>query len=357
MKFIIAAGGTGGHINPGIAIATMLKQNGHDIIFIGTDKGLEVDLVPKAGFELKLIHVMGLKSGIINKVKAIFMLQNGIKECKKIIEEYKPDMVIGTGGYVTAPLMMAAIKQKIPTMIHESNALPGKTTKLLSKKVDCIAVGFEEAKQRLGNGKNIIWTGNPNKMGITNITKEEAKKKIGIQGKILLVFGGSQGAKKINETMIELIEKYEIKGYTLIYATGPKHYDDVIAQIKKIPENVKIEKYIYNMEEVMRASDLLICRSGALTVSEIATVGVPSILIPFPYAAENHQYYNAQALENAQAAKIIEEKNLTTQNLYENINQILFDDKKIKEMSENAKKLEVENPLKKIKEEIEKILK
>lgn len=355
MKIIIAAGGTGGHITPGIAIATMLKQEGNEVIFVGTEKGLEVDLIPKAGFELKYIHAAGLKGGIINNMKAIFALQKGIAECKKIIKEYKPDVVIGTGGYVTAPLLMAGISLKIPTMIHESNALPGKTTKWLTKQVDCVAVGFEEAKKRLGNLKNIVCTGNPNKMGLSTLTQEQAKSKLGVQGKLVLVFGGSQGAKKINETMIELINQNKIQNYTLIYATGPKHYENIIEQIKNIPSNVKIEKYIYNMEEVMRASDLVICRSGALTVSEIATVGVPSILIPFPYAAENHQYYNAKTLEDVKAARIIEEKDLTLEKLQENLQQLLTDDKVLKQMARNAKQLENKNSLEKIKQEIQKI--
>jgi len=355
MKFIIAAGGTGGHITPGIAIATMLQQEGHEVIFVGTEKGLEVDLVPKAGFELKFIHAAGLKGGIVNNMKAIFALQKGIGECKKIIKEYKPDMVIGTGGYVTAPLLIAGAALKIPTMIHESNALPGKTTKWLAKQVSLVAVGFEEAKKRLGNNENIIWTGNPNKMGLLTLTKEQAKNKLGIQGKVVLVFGGSQGAKKINETMIELINQKQIQGYTLIYATGPKHYENIIEQLKDLPYNVRIEKYIYNMEEIMRASDLVVCRSGALTISEIATVGIPSILIPFPYAAENHQYYNAKTLEDVEAAKIIEEKDLSMEKLQETLQQLLADDKVLEKMAQNAKKLENKNTLEKIKQEIQKI--
>lgn len=357
MKFIIAAGGTGGHITPGIAIATMLKQDGHEVFFVGTEKGLEVDLVPKAGFELKLIHASGLKGGIVNNMKAVWNLQKGIQECKKLIKEYQPDMLIGTGGYVTAPLMLAGMQLKIPTMIHESNALPGKTTKWLSRKMDCVAVGFEDAKKRLEKGKHVVWTGNPNKMGLSTLTKEEAKRKLGVQGKLVLVFGGSQGAKKINETMIELIQNKQIKEYTLIYATGPKHYDNIMAELSEVPSNIRVEKYIYNMEEVMRACDLVICRSGALTVSEIATIGVPSILIPFPYAAENHQYYNAKTLENAQAARIIEEKDLTAQKLQETLQQLLQDDTLLKQMAQNAKKLENKNTLEKIKKEIENLLK
>lgn len=356
MKFLMAAGGTGGHITPGIAIATMLKNNGHEVIFIGTENGLETDLVPKAGFDIKYIHALGLKSGIMNKLKAIRALNKGINECKNLISEEKPDMVIGTGGYVTAPLMIAGISKKIPTMIHESNALPGKTTKWLAKKVDCVAVGFEAAKEKLNNLGNVVCTGNPNKMGMSNISKEEAKKKINIEGKLVLVFGGSQGAKRINETMIELINNKEFKGYNVIYATGPKHYDNILSQIKEIPNNVTIEKYIYNMEEIMRASDVVVCRSGALTISELSTVGVSSILIPFPHAAENHQYYNARTLADVEASIIIEEKNLTSKALKSKLEELINDDERLIKMQEAAKKIEKKNVLEEIMKEIDKVI-
>ena len=356
MKFLMAAGGTGGHITPGIAIATMLKNKGHEVIFVGTENGLETDLVPKAGFELKYIHARGLKGGVINNVKALIELGKGIKECEKLIKTEKPDMVMGTGGYVTAPLMIAGINLKVPTMIHESNALPGKTTKWLARKVSCVAVGFEDAKIRLGNLDNVICTGNPNKMGMINMPKKEAKEKLNVNGKLVLVFGGSQGAKKINETMITLINSNSFQGYHVIYATGPKHYENIIAELKEIPENVKVEKYIYNMEEVMRASDIVVCRSGALTVSELSTVGVGSILIPFPYAAENHQYYNAKTLEDAGAGIIIEEKDLTPEILKSKLEELMNNETRLQEMQVCAKKLEKKNVLEEIAKEINKVL-
>ncbi|MBR3281534.1 MAG: UDP-N-acetylglucosamine--N-acetylmuramyl-(pentapeptide) pyrophosphoryl-undecaprenol N-acetylglucosamine transferase [Clostridia bacterium] len=400
MKFLIAAGGTGGHITPGIAIAKALKENGEEVIFIGTENGMEKDLVPNAGFDIKYIHASGLKSGLVNKLKAINDLNKGIKECIKIIEEEKPDMCIGTGGYVTAPLLMAANKIKIPSLIHESNALPGKTTSLMAKRVNEVAVGFEEAKNRLKKG-NIVVTGNPNKMGLNSLTKQEAKDKIDIEGKILLIFGGSQGAKKINETILSIIDQKLFGEYTVIYATGPKHFNEIANELKRSNDKYEIEenedeillykilgdingsltftsskeginkdiktidsnlidrkhpiivkKFIYNMEEVMKASDLVICRSGALTCTEIAEVGVASILIPFPYAAENHQFFNAKTLENVNAAIIIEEKDLNTKLLIERINDIILNDEQLEEMAANSKKLKIDNPIGRIKEEI-----
>lgn len=357
MKILIAAGGTGGHINPGIAIGKMLQEKGNAVKFVGTEKGLEKDLVPKAGFTLAFIHAEGLHRGFsLKNVKTMMTLMRGVKECKELIQKEQPDLVIGTGGYVTAPLMLAGLQLKVPTMIHESNALPGKTTIWLSQKVDLVALGFEDAKRHLPHARNAVFTGNPTNMNLTT-TKEEMKRKLGITGKLVLVFGGSQGAKKINETMVELINGNPWEHIQMIYATGNNNYEDVIAQIRKQRENIQIERYIYNMNEVMRAADLVVCRSGALTVTEIGIVGVPAILIPFPYAAENHQFYNAKTLEEVGAGVIIEEKELTAELLQKKMEEILSDDAKIKRMSENAQKIGDNQAMERIQREIIKIIK
>ena len=362
MKILVAAGGTGGHITPGIAIANKLKEEGNSILFVGTTNGMEVDLIPKAGYKIKYIHAKGLHRGLsLKNIKSISELLKGISEVKKIIKEEQIDLVIGTGGYVTAPAIMAALKLKIPTIIHESNALPGKTTNWLSSMVDRVLVGFEASIKKLPKGKKVVYTGNPTKL-TNDLTKEEAKAKLGINGPMVLVFGGSQGAKKINETMIEYINKEKIVDYQIIYATGPKNYDEIVSKIDKENENIKsgkikIEKYIYNMEEVMMASDLAVCRSGALTVTELGIVGLPAILIPYPLAAENHQYYNAKTIEDSKAGIIIEEKELNHIFLKENIEEILFNDNKLMEMKENAKKEDAKEAINKILREIKEVTK
>lgn len=362
MNILIAAGGTGGHITPGIAIANRLKQEGNKILFVGTTSGMEVDLIPKAGYEIKYIHAKGLHRGLSFKnLESISELFKGISEVKKIIKEEKIDLVIGTGGYVTAPAMIAALNCKIPTLIHESNALPGKTTIWLSSRVDRVAVGFNETLNRLPKAKCAVYTGNPTKL-TDNFSKEITRKKLGIEKPLVLVFGGSQGAKKLNDTMIELINTAKIEEYQIIYATGPKHYDEIISKINASNKNlengnVKIEKYIYNMEEIMVASDLAVCRSGALTVTELGIVGLPAILIPFPYAAENHQYYNAKTIADSGAGIIIEEKNLNSGALKSKIEEILFDKQKIQEMRQNAKKDEMKNAMENIVREINEITK
>ncbi len=398
MKFLISAGGTGGHITPGIAIAQSLKDDGHEVVFIGTENGLEKELIPKAGFKIKYIHASGLNSGLVQKIKAVNNLNHGVKECIDIIEEEKPDMCLGTGGYVTAPLMFAANKLNVPAIIHESNALAGKTTKMFSGKINEVCVGFQETKNGLKRG-NVVVTGNPNKMCLNTMNKEEAKLKNNINGKLLLIFGGSQGAKQLNSTICEIINNRAIGDYNVIYATGPKHFKEVSdcilqnfgdsTEVKAVSDDeivlcltngsissltflndsntmktmsdfggnkVVVKKFIYNMDEIMKASDLVICRSGALTCTEISEVGVASILIPFPYAAENHQYYNAKVISDIGAGIIIEEKDLTTRDLLSKINDIMNDDSKRNEMAENSKKLKNGNPVENIKKEIYKVL-
>ena len=356
MKFIIAAGGTGGHITPGIAIANRLKELGHEIIFVGTDGGMEVDLVPKAGYPLKFIHASGLHRSLsLQNIRTMKELFRGISDVKKLIDEEKPNMVIGTGGYVTAPAMIAALRKKVPTFIHESNALPGKTTIWLSSKVDTIALGFESAKERLPKAKHAVYTGNPTKMQ-GRLSYDELRNSMGITKPLVLVFGGSQGAKKINETMIELINDSDDIDYQVIYATGPKNYDAIMEKITNHNENIKVEKYIYNMEEVMSASDIAVCRSGALTCTELGIIGIPSILIPLPTAAENHQFYNAKTIADVGGGVIIEEKDLTKEMLKQTISDILHDKEKYAQMKEKALREENVGAIDKIWDEIQKLI-
>lgn len=318
---------------------------------------MENDLVPKAGYSLIHISAQGLARGFSFKnIKTMLTLWKGVNQCRKIIADEKPSLLIGTGGYVTAPLMLAGIQKKVPTMIHESNALPGKTTIWLSSKVDTVAVGFEAAIKRLPNAKHVVCTGNPTRMKHTD-NKKDLKEKLGYgSSKIVLVFGGSQGAKKINDVMIKLINSNKLKNCKLIYATGPKNYDEVMSKIQSVPNNIKIEKYIYNMEEVMSASDLLVCRSGALTTSEIGIVGIPAVLIPFPHAAENHQFFNAKTLQDVGGGIIIEEQNLTEDILLSKINELVSNQTILDQMGKNARKIGNENAIKRIEEEVDKLI-
>ena len=366
MRVIIAAAGTAGHINPGLSIANkiMKEQPDSKIIFIGTDRGLETDLVPRAGYELKSIDAYGLTPKNITK---IFKILNGFKQAKKIIQEFKPDIVIGTGGYICGAVITEANKLGIPTLLHESNAFPGRAVKMLTKRTDTILVAFEDAKKRIENAKNVVVTVTPTKINKINLDVEQKNKisqNIGldINKQILLVFGGSQGAKAINDAIINLVKNKKINKYQMIWAPGPKQYDIIKNQLENDSidieniKNVKVYPYIYNMEEMMNVSDLLICRSGAITVTEVAKVGKAAIFIPLPGVSQNHQEYNARALEKIGAAKIILNSDLENIDLNNYIEEIILNEKTIKSMEENALTLSIKNVDDKIYEEIKKIV-
>ena len=368
LKAIIAAAGTGGHINPGIAIANKIKEKEKDskIIFIGTGRGLEKDLVPRAGYELKTINAYGIERKInLQNFKNLYQTFRSIGEAKKIINEFKPDVVIGTGGYICVPTVMAARKYKVPVILHESNAFPGVAVKLFKKKADKILVGFEDAKKRLDDGKNVVVTGNPVKIKKLNLTENQRTKIIKDLGlktdkPILLVFGGSQGARSINRSFLEIIVNKKNKNYQIIWATGPEQYEIIKNELNNVNinideiENVKIVPYIYNMEEVINACDLVVCRSGAMTITEISVVGKPAIFIPFPFATENHQEYNARVLENVGAAKVILDKDLNSEILARTIDKIINDKNELIKMGNNATKIFIPDVENRIYEEIKK---
>lgn len=371
MNVIIAAAGTGGHINPGIAIANKIKKEYKDakITFIGTTRGLENDLVPRAGYDLKTIDAYGFSRKLtLSNFKNIIKTLKSFKDAKKIVKELNPSIVIGTGGYICGPVMLAAKKYNIPTVLHESNAFPGVTVKMLASKVDTVLVGFKDAKDRLPKAKNVVVTGTPtkfNKVDLKQEEKERIKKELGIKNNlpIVLIFGGSQGAKSINEALIEMIKHEANKTYQIIWAVGQKHYSDVKKEIDKIGKSIKnirnttIMSYIYNMEEVMNLADIIVSRSGAMTITEVAIAEKPAIFIPFPFATENHQEYNARVLEKVGAAKIILDKNLNSEILEKTLNELVKDKNTLKSMGENARKAKIDNVEQKIYKEIETLIK
>lgn len=352
MRIVIAAAGTGGHINPGIAIANkiMKEKPQSEIIFIGTKNGLEKELVPRAGYKLKTINSFGISRSLsIKNIKRLIKTIGSIGEAKKILKDFKPDIVIGTGGYICISVCKAAIKLNIPYIIHESNVLPGVATRLLSKKAEKILVGFNEAKERLTNAKKVAVTGTPTKVKKINITQSEInskKTKLGFDENkpLVLVFGGSQGAQSINISMTKLLKENKNREYQIMWSTGSEQYEEVKKEIDidKI-KGTKIMPYIYDMEEVMNISDIIVSRSGAMTVTEIENVGKPAIFIPFPYAAENHQEYNARVLEKCGAAKVILNKDLTAEVLHDNILNLISNKDKLIQMGKKANKLAINN--------------
>ena len=362
MRVIIAAAGTAGHINPGISIANKIKEEEpkSEIIFIGTGRGLDKDLVPRAGYELKTINAYGLN---FKKPMQLLKTLKGFGEAKKIIKEFKPDVVIGTGGYICGAVITMASKLGIPTLLHESNAFPGKAVKMLSKKADCILVGFEDAKKRLEVAKKVVVTGNPTKIKDLNLNKYEKEKIIDDLGlstdkPILLVFGGSQGAKAINDSIIKIVKEKLNKDYQIIWAPGPVQYNLIKEELEKSNinieniDNVKVYPYIYDMEEMMNISDLFICRAGAMTINEVSIVGKPAIFIPLPGVSQNHQEYNARVLEGIGAAKILLNKDLETIDLNKYIEDIIYNKELLEQMGKKAKQVSKTDVLEKIYEEV-----
>lgn len=369
MKVIIAAAGTGGHINPGLAIANKIKKENSDseIIFIGTDRGLENDLVPRAGYKLKTIEAYGLSKKITpSNIRKMVKTAKGFKQARKIVEEFKPDIVIGTGGYICGAVITAAHKCKIPTILHESNAYPGLAIKMLSKKVDTILVGFEEAKNRLPKAKNIVITGTPTKTKNISLSDEQKMKikeslKFTNDLPLILVFGGSQGARVINQALINIIKNKQNDNYQIIWAAGPSQFDEIKQELEDVNidisniERVKIVPYIYNMEEIMNVCDLVIARSGAMTLAEIALAGKPAIFIPLPSKSANRQEDNARVFEKVGAAKVILNSELTADRLSETINDVIKDN--LIDMGNKAKKMAMYNVEDKIYNEVLKCLK
>ena len=370
MKVIVAAAGTAGHINPGLAIANKIKEKetNSDIIFIGTTRGLENDLVPRAGYKLKTIDAYGLSKKLsFNNIKNMYKTYKGLGEAKRIVKEFKPDLVVGTGGYICGAVVMAAHKYKVPVVLHESNAFPGRATKLLAKYSEKVFISFEDARDKIKNAKEIICTGTPVKIRKREYEINEKSKiikalKLSETKPIVLIFGGSQGAKKINEAIVGIIKKNLNKNYQVIWATGPKQYDVVKEKlesdniyINKI-ENMKIVPYIYNMEEVMNVSDVIIARSGAMTITEISNLGKASILIPLPNVSQDHQLYNAKVLENIGASKIILNNDLTEDNLNNAVEEIILNKQNLLQMGKNAFKISTENVEEKIYNEIKNVL-
>jgi len=371
VRVIISAAGTGGHINPGIAIANKIKEKEPDseIIFIGTNRGLENDLVPRAGYDLKTIDAYGFKKEIsVQNISHILSTLKSRNDVKKIINEFNPDVVIGTGGYICFPVFSVATAKKIPTVLHESNAYPGKAVKMFSKKVDKILLGFEETKNKLKGAKSVVWTGTPTKIKkikVPYVKKYDTLKALGVKTDlpIVLVFGGSQGAQRINEAIVDLIKNYKNENYQIIWATGTKQYDIVkenlesnginISNIK----NVKPVPYIYNMEELINIADLLVCRSGAMTITEVSIVGKPAIFIPLPSFSANRQIDNAYILKKIGAAKIIKNEDVNGEILSKEIEEIIDNKKQLEEMGRLANTKAPKDVEEKIYDEIKKILK
>jgi len=356
MRILISGGGTGGHVSPAIAIANYLREKNKNIqiAFAGTEKGLESKVVPQEGYKIYYLKVRGFKrkfslSNIDSAIKAV----TSQIAAKKIIKDYKPDVVIGTGGYVSWPVLSVAAKMKIPTVIHEQNAFPGVTTKMLSKVVDKVMISFDESRKYFKDKNKLIYTGNPVRREFFNIDCKQAKKELSPGKFMILSVGGSMGAEKINEAAIDLMDRFsKNESITHYHVTGSRGYKEYNKLFRNkglcTYNNLFLSEYLYDIYKYYAAADLIICRSGALTLTELAVIQKPAILIPSPYVTENHQYKNAEVLEKQNAAVIIEEKDLTAESLEKKIRELMADPFKLSNISRNISKFASNDTLDKI---------
>ena len=358
MKIIVSAGGTGGHIYPALAIIDKFKKKEHnlEVLYIGTHNRMEKDIVPKSNIEYEALEIYGFsKKNIIRDIKNIGLIIKAKKKCKQIMKEFKPDVVIGCGGYVTYPVISVANSLGIKTFIHEQNSIPGKSNLVLAKKCSLIGVSFKDSIKYFNNSKNVFYSGNPCGEHAIEIKKMD-KTKLGFsKNKKLVVFvSGSLGSNSINQKLKDYLVNMN-DDYEVLYITGKNLYDDFVLDTS-FPKNVKVVPFIDNLSSLLASADLVVTRAGASTISELLALSIPAIYIPSPYVANNHQYYNALSIKNNNAGELIEEKDLNSKLIKEKINDILNDDSKILIMKDNLKKLAVIDSSEKIYDKIKKIV-
>ena len=347
LRFIAVGGGTSGHINPAITIADALKKyygdKGEDceIIFVGRSEGLEGELVPKAGYDFKNITAKPFPMRPSMKmVKAFKAFKEGRKQCDKIIEEFRPHAVFGTGGYVCAPLIFAAEKRNIPVILHEANAFPGRANKMLGKKADLVLTGFPNQESIFSKAGKVVFTGNPIRSIIKTVDRNESRKALGLSDDDFLVFamGGSLGSKTLNEFMVDAASDEEFKNAKFVLGSG-KQQSGVLDNVT-IPENLTVKTYIDNPQTYLSAADVSITRAGAVTCAEVAAIGSCSILVPYPFAAHDHQTYNAQAFVDVDGAILVPDAEVKDK-LKGVLKDLYSDPQKRENMRVNAKKLAV----------------
>lgn len=365
MKVLIAAGGTGGHIYPGLAIAEKIKEKNPDveIVFIGSKVGMEKNIIPQSGYPIEYIRVRGFeRKASLETLAAIKGIFDGLNDAKKIIRNHQPDLVIGTGGFTAGPLLLIASRRKIKTLIHEQNAYPGKTNLMLGKRVDRIAISFKEAEKYFPKEKTFL-AGNPVRSEYHQIDKNKFRENLNLSStqKMILIMGGSQGAGSINRSALSLIEFYKDRKDRVVYhLTGKDQFDAIKKEVENMglttSGHVFVNAYSNEVQRLLGAADLVVSRSGAMSVAEIQAVGIPSILVPYPMAAGNHQEFNARVITDAGGGILIKDRDLNGNLLIQTVEALLRDESKLQEMSQIAKKLSIINAGDRIYDEINKLM-
>ncbi len=330
MKIVVTGGGTGGHIYPGTAFIKYVQQVDPtaQFLYIGATRGMENTIIPQTGLPFIALENQGFKRSLSpDNFKTIWLFLKSVHQAKKILHDFQPDVVIGTGGYVSGAVMYAAARLKIPTIVHEQNSVPGLTNKFLSRFVSRIGISLPSAREYFPKEKTVL-VGNPRGQEISGMEKSDALKSYDLNPNkpTVLIFGGSQGSLKINQAVLGALAEFAKKDYQILYASGKRYYEEIdekIGMTKDAFKNISIQPYIHNMAEVMVNCDLVICRAGATSIAEITSLGIPAILIPSPYVTNDHQTKNAAALEKAGAVRMIKDQELTEKNLIATVDEIM----------------------------------
>ncbi|MFA7467130.1 MAG: undecaprenyldiphospho-muramoylpentapeptide beta-N-acetylglucosaminyltransferase [Desulfotomaculaceae bacterium] len=358
MRFIVTGGGTGGHIYPALAIAGGMQQRypGCRIMYVGTARGLESDLVPAVGIDFRAVRAVGIKRSLsLQNLKVPLEVVAGYREARRLIRSFAPDAVVGTGGYVCGPVVLAAARMKIPTLIHEQNALPGITNRILSRFVDRVAVTFEDSLKHFPGQAKPRLTGLPVRSEVLTAGREAARTKYSVKDEELFVlsFGGSQGARSINSAVASvagwIAGRPDLKW---LHVTGQGQYDSFMDMLKRkgdtpqqnrgaveVPGNLIVQPYMYEMPDALAAADLVVGRAGAASIAEITVRGLPALLVPFPYATANHQEHNARALVDREAAVMILDAEFSGTGLAARLEELLGEPERLKAMAASSRGL------------------
>lgn len=370
MKLLLTGGGTGGHIYPALAVAKDYKKNDPavDILYVGTKRGLENDIVPRAGFAFRTIDVMGLKRSMsFDTLKTFWLLLKGLGQARKIIREFQPDLVIGTGGYVCAPVLFMARLMGCKTMIHEQNVFPGLTNRFLSRWVHRICISFPEAERYFPKaGHKVVLTGNPRASEVVRVDPERARKVAAALGlsparKTVVVVSGSRGARPINEAVLQMLPKVaNQRRFQLLYITGQIHYEAIQQRMRDMgvqtAETIIVRPFVYEMPELLSLTDLMVGRAGATTIAELTAMGVPAVFIPSPYVTANHQELNARWVVDHGGAVMLREAELSGERLWQTIQPLIFDDERLQAMRQSSRALGIPDALARVEHAVHELL-
>ena len=356
MKVFLAGGGTSGHIHPAVAIADELKKQDPEtqILFCGTAKGLESQIIPSMGYPFEVIRASQLPMKISPKTfRAVKEFLAGRKMCRKLIREQKPDVVVGTGGFVCSPLIAAAHKEKVPILLHEQNAFPGRSNRLMSRYAKIVCTSFKGIEHYFNKHAKVVFTGHPIRGVFADVNREKCREELGLKPEdiLILAMGGSLGARTVNESIVKYATEYPDPNVKIALSVGKQRYKEVVEQSKDWPKSIEVFEYIKNPEVYMAAADLFIGRAGAISCAEIQAVGVPSVLIPYPYAAQDHQTFNAKTFVDGDAGVLVPDSE-ALEKVPALVHELIHDTERLEKMRKNALSLAIYDASRRICDEV-----